>query len=454
MPELKEVFEVTTKQVEPDLDAWREQEKRQRTASRNKKLGGFAVAAAIGLVAGVAILGTRADPNATPGPGVDPADVTPEEQVATDFVEAYGAFDADQAISYLAEDADISELMKSVGAQGVEGTLEEFRLLISLLEAQRYQQRLDHCEETGTLSFGTNVRCTIDFHLFGSGGLGRDPYGGSAFDLTIRDGEIAGASMFFETDRFSPEMWEPFAEWVSANHPEDAAVMYGDETHSGVGLTEESVGLWRERIDEYVNGIASGGPLSAGQNSRVVEGVRFSFTVPDGWEAHGSTSINRSIAGAQEAEAIIFWTSFPDGHDAQPDDADPCESVLSSSTGSTAANLATAVSRAPGTELVAGPSDVAVGGYQAKRVVVTVREDLGCDPGYFYRWQAVYGGAFWLKTTVGDTISVWIVDVGGTLLFLEAETTENASDDPSTKQPDYAALEREIEQIVGSIRFE
>ena len=137
MPELKEVFEVTTKQVEPDLDAWREQEKRQRTASRNKKLGGFAVAAAIGLVAGVVILGTRADPNGTPGPGVDPADVTPEEQVATDFVEAYGAFDADRAISHLADDADITELMTSVGAQGVEGTLEEFRLLISLLEAQR-----------------------------------------------------------------------------------------------------------------------------------------------------------------------------------------------------------------------------------------------------------------------------------------------------------------------------
>ena len=446
MPELKEVFDMVTKQTEPEADSWREQEQRQRRFARNRRIGAISVAAAICLATVAVVLGTRADPNGTtPEPGVNP-DATAAEEVATRFVQAIGAFDAEQAMTYLAEDADISELMTSVGAQGVEGTLEEFRLLISLLEAQRYRQGFDHCEETGTFSFGTDVRCTIDFHLFGSGGLGRDPYGGSAFDLTIRDGEIVGASMFFETDRFSPEMWEPFAEWVSANHPEDAAVMYEDETHSGVGLTEESVGLWRERIDEYVNGIASGGPLSAGQNSRVVEGVRFSFTVPDGWEAHGSTSINRDYVGSQGqgADAIVLWTSHPDGDDAQADDADPCESVLSSSIGSTAANLATAVSRAPGTELVAGPSDVTVGGYPAKRVIVTVREDLGCDPGYFYRWQAVYGGAFWLETTVGDTISVWIVDVDGKRLWFEAETNEQADSD----------LEQEIEHIVGSIRFD
>jgi len=52
MPELREVFEMTTKQMgEPDLDSWREQEKRQRKANRNKKLGAFAVAAAIGVAA-------------------------------------------------------------------------------------------------------------------------------------------------------------------------------------------------------------------------------------------------------------------------------------------------------------------------------------------------------------------------------------------------------------------
>jgi hypothetical protein len=57
MPDLREVFEMTTKQMgEPDLDSWREQEKRQRRSSRNKRIGAFAVAAAIGIVALVVVI--------------------------------------------------------------------------------------------------------------------------------------------------------------------------------------------------------------------------------------------------------------------------------------------------------------------------------------------------------------------------------------------------------------
>jgi Tol biopolymer transport system component len=60
MPDLREVFEMTTKQMgEPDVDSWREQEKRQRNANRNKKVGAIALAAAIVLVAVVWIVGIR-----------------------------------------------------------------------------------------------------------------------------------------------------------------------------------------------------------------------------------------------------------------------------------------------------------------------------------------------------------------------------------------------------------
>jgi Tol biopolymer transport system component len=78
MPELREVFEMTTKQMgEPDVDAWREQEKRQRNANRNKKVGAFALAAAIVLVAVAWIVGIRggedtttpADESGTVAPG-------------------------------------------------------------------------------------------------------------------------------------------------------------------------------------------------------------------------------------------------------------------------------------------------------------------------------------------------------------------------------------------------
>lgn len=195
----------------------------------------------------------------------------------------------------------------------------------------------------------------------------------------------------------------------------------------------------------------------AGRLSRIVEGVPFSFRVPtSGWTPgpierlpdasgfrNGSLYISQDVVGPQGAEAVVFWTSFPDG-----DHADPCTNLLSPSAGPSAADLAAAVATAPGTELVAGPSDVTVGGRPAKHVVLTVREDIGCGPGFFYTWQDEMWGPFWGGTNAGDTIRVWIVDVDGTRLFIEAETTTQAG--PLVQ----ADLEQEIQQIVESIRFD
>jgi dipeptidyl aminopeptidase/acylaminoacyl peptidase len=72
MPELREVFEMTTRQVEPDVDAWREQERHQRRSSRNRKIGAFAVAAVIGVAAVVLVLANRTVPNAN-RPAGDPS---------------------------------------------------------------------------------------------------------------------------------------------------------------------------------------------------------------------------------------------------------------------------------------------------------------------------------------------------------------------------------------------
>ncbi len=77
MSELREVFEMATKQAEPDVDSWREQERRQRRKSRNRKLGGLAIAAAIGIVAVVVVIraadeGTGTQPGGQPIPTVQP----------------------------------------------------------------------------------------------------------------------------------------------------------------------------------------------------------------------------------------------------------------------------------------------------------------------------------------------------------------------------------------------
>ncbi len=69
MTELNEVFEMTTKQMEPDQDSWNQQERRQRKTARNRKAGAFAVAAVIILAAIAMILAIR------PGKdGTTPAD--------------------------------------------------------------------------------------------------------------------------------------------------------------------------------------------------------------------------------------------------------------------------------------------------------------------------------------------------------------------------------------------
>jgi hypothetical protein len=177
-----------------------------------------------------------------------------------------------------------------------------------------------------------------------------------------------------------------------------------------------------------------------GRYSLTVEGVPFSFSVPTpGWERFGSISLNKSTVGPQGAEAMIYWMGFPEGIH-----ADPCRHLRSASVGPSAAELAAVVSTAPGTTLVTGPSDVTVGGRAAKHVVITVREDVGCDPGFFYTWQDAEEGALWPITDVGDTIRVWIVDVDGTRLFIAGETKMAAGSE----------LEQEIRQIIESIRFD
>jgi hypothetical protein len=196
-----------------------------------------------------------------------------------------------------------------------------------------------------------------------------------------------------------------------------------------------------------------GGSIDAAGGEREelrVGGIRLSIRVPTaGWERfaeRGSpvrpetmVSINRSLEGPQGAKAIIFWSTFPDGAIAQP-----CDILLDRVDGPSAADLAAGVATAPGTELVRGPSDVTLGGRAAKHVELIVRERRGCAPGFFYTWRDVYGGAFWRRTPPGTMIRVWIFDVDGKLIFLEAETSTQA--DPE--------LEREVEEIARSIRFD
>ena len=107
-------------------------------------------------------------------------------------------------------------------------------------------------------------------------------------------------------------------------------------------------------------------PYPEGRISRMVEGVRFSLSVPPGtrtkwgragWEngpngKDGTRSllISKSLGVAgQHAQAVVFWTGFRNRTQATP-----CARLLGSVVDGSTAEIAAAVARAPGTRLVTG----------------------------------------------------------------------------------------------------
>ena len=164
------------------------------------------------------------------------------EEVAAAFLEAYGAFDLERARTYLADDATIASFSER----------DDLGLLVSYLKAMGYRQIVESCTRTGGSGSETAVRCTFAFHALRSDEMGKGPYGGSSFELVVREGEIVHASQHWEISRFSPQIWEPFATWVAKTHPKDAAVMYRDSDHATVRMTEDSIRRWKHRTRDYV----------------------------------------------------------------------------------------------------------------------------------------------------------------------------------------------------------
>jgi hypothetical protein len=78
-------------------------------------------------------------------------------------------------------------------------------------------------------------------------------------------------------------------------------------------------------------------------------------------------------------------------------------------------------------------------------VVLFVRDNEACGPGYFYTWDGEdeRGGALWGANELGDTIMIWIVEIDGERFMIAAEWHLNAE----------AELVAEVQQIVDSIEF-
>jgi hypothetical protein len=189
---------------------------------------------------------------------------------------------------------------------------------------------------------------------------------------------------------------------------------------------------------------ASRGPLDPGAYGADLDGLRFAFDVPSpGWEGNPFW-ISKGASDDPEASYVAF---FADAFDNVY--SDPCaHTPLEPAPESTAEGLAGAVAAMPGIDLVTGPWTVTIDGRQAEHVVFTIREDIGCEPNEFYLWydNASGGptGGYFYADTLGETMRVWIVDLGDRLLWIDSGTAANVDEtDP-----------REVQQIVDSLRFE
>lgn len=160
MPDVREVYEMVTKQKQPEPGALERQQKRQVRSARNKKVAAFAVAAAIGVLAIVLILRTHPGLHTTT-PATGSTSLNPvgtAEEVATGFLEAFGAFNAEQATTFLAADADLTGFIGSGYSEGPEG-LPRF---ISFLRAEGYEQTITSCDGS-TVGPDVSVVCGFDF---------------------------------------------------------------------------------------------------------------------------------------------------------------------------------------------------------------------------------------------------------------------------------------------------
>lgn len=248
---------MVTKQKPPEPGALERQQRRQARAGRNKKYGAFAMAAAIGVVAVVLVLANRpGGDTTTPAdtqPSVNPADAEAVD-VATGFLDSYGAFDVERALTYVADDADLADL----GSGPTDRPRLALTRMLSYLEAQGYEQIVDSCLAS-TFTLDTFVTCPMDFHLIRSSEIGRGPFTGGSYEFTVRDGEIVRASVDWDyEDDLSPQMWEPFAAWVARTHPADVKVMYLDESQDMYALTDESIRLWEQNSKQYVEEVQRG----------------------------------------------------------------------------------------------------------------------------------------------------------------------------------------------------
>jgi hypothetical protein len=180
-----------------------------------------------------------------------------------------------------------------------------------------------------------------------------------------------------------------------------------------------------------------------------ISAPRVLLTVPAGWYGRGfSISKNDSI-DAPGGAGVILWGGPFNVYE------DPCRwstSLPSSPTGPSVDELATALAAQPMRDATAA-TDITLDGYSGKALELTVPADLGfdaatgfadCDEGGYRSWISPDGLSFREHQAPGQHDRLWVVDVEGTRVVIDATFYAGTS----------ASDMSELQAILDSIRFE
>jgi hypothetical protein len=258
MPDVQEVFHMATQKVRPDPGFVDRQHDRMRRRQRNRKVAAIAAVGAICIATAAVILLTRGGRSTSTPVGqpatstIRPLDLATIE-TASGFAATFADLDAEGALDYLADGAEITELT-GTGSSAV-----DLRHSFAWFEATGFQAHFGPCLAGPAGTTSTFVTCPFDFHALRSDEIGAGPFAGSTLSLTVSDGQISRAAISLKIDEFSPRVWEPFGDWVSTTYPMDVDAMYVDGSRLGLeSHTARSIRLWEEHTKEYAQRVNRG----------------------------------------------------------------------------------------------------------------------------------------------------------------------------------------------------
>lgn len=177
-------------------------------------------------------------------------------------------------------------------------------------------------------------------------------------------------------------------------------------------------------------------------------GVRATVTVPAGWYSFDPVTDGPAVGAIlkndsgdpPDGAAILPWTGDLIVY------GDPClwfDSRPDPPTGPTVDDLVAALS-AQSLRDASPATDITVDGYAGKAIELTVPADLNfadCDAGEFRSWQEPTGGSARFHQGPGQHDLLWIIDVDGTRVVIDASFFEG------TSATDMAELQAILESI-------